>query len=135
MRVSGKFIVFLMFAMAIALGWWVRIKATRINPQSPNTEQLTTKPTKKIKGYRSKMFPSMEQARSHAEKKLNQLYPEKMMITKYESRGDGWLFYYETEKYLNSGKKEDQSSNTAPIYVRKDGTAELYSPEEERKHY
>lgn len=75
------------------------------------------------------MFPSMEQARASAEKKLTQLYPEKMLITKYESSGDGWVFYYETEKYLNSSYPSDKASNNTPIFVRKDGIAEYYAPD------
>jgi hypothetical protein len=123
-----------MFTIAFSLCWWVRTKAPRMKPQTSTQEQVAAPPAKKIRGYRTKMFPSMEQARSSAEKKLAQLYPEKMLVTKYESSGDGWLFYYETEKYLNSSHPADKASNNTPIFVRKDGTAEYWSEDSKDKH-
>jgi hypothetical protein len=132
MRFSGKKIVVGMFALAIALGLWVRVAAPK-----PNKDRLSSDgsiaPKKKHKsGYRSKVYPTMEQARSTAEKKLTELFPEKKMITNYKSSGDGWLFFYENEKYLNFGKIEDKSQITTPIFVSKDGVADLYVEDKPR---
>lgn len=125
MLVSGKRVVILMFAIAIALCWWVRIKAPKISVKNP-IQSESGKVQKKV-GYRTKMYPSMEQARGVAEKKLAQEFPQPMMIIKYESKGDGWLFQYETQKYLNSGHPKDQIQGASPIFVNKEGEAEFYS--------
>jgi len=130
MRVSGKRVVVLMFAIAIGLCWWVRIKAPRISVQNPIE---APSPKKKV-GYRSKMYPTMEKARSIAEKKLQETTSEKMIITKYESKNDGWLFHYETEKYLNSANPADKAKDAKPIFVNKEGTAEFFSEEKRKSH-
>ena len=128
MKVSGKKIVFGMFALAIALCWWVRIKAMKARPEGTSSEIYATQKKHKP-GYRTKVYPTMEQARATAEKKLAEVSPEKKIITSYKSSGDGWLFYYENQRYLNFGKPEDKSKETDPIFVSKDGIADLYVEE------
>ena len=133
MRFSGKKIVIGMFALAIGLTYWVRVKAPKPKTGEDSAVE-TSSPTKKHKpGYRSKVYPTMEQARSIAEKKLLEISTEKKMITSYKSSGDGWLFFYENERYLNFGKTEDQSKEKTPIFVSKDGIADFYV-EDKKKH-
>jgi hypothetical protein len=125
MRVSGKYVLLVLFGIAVALCWWVRIVAPKLTP-SENKPSTTSSP-QRIRGYRTKMFPTMEQARTIAEKKISENSSQKNIITKYEASGDGWIFYYEPEKYLNSGKIADKIGVTTPIVVHKDGTAEYFS--------
>lgn len=127
MQISGKKIVIGMFALAVALCLWVRVKAPK--PHADGVSSVSTsEPRKKYKpGYRTKVYPTMEQARIAAEKKLADISPEKKLITSYKSSGDGWLFFYENERYLNFGKPEYKSKETRPIFVSKDGVADFYS--------
>jgi ribosomal protein S8E len=126
MRFSGKKIVIGMFVLAIALCYWVRVKAPKPRPEGVSAQEIQEPKKKHKPGYRRKVYPTMEQARNTAEKKLAEISPEKKMITSYKSSGDGWLFFYENEKYLNFGKPEDKSKETTPIFVSKDGVADFY---------
>ncbi len=127
MIVSGKKTVLFMFAIAIGLCLWVRSVAPKLTIKEVPSVLPKVSQTKAKKGYRSKMFPSMEQARAIAEKKINQIDSEKYIITKYRSFEDGWIFDYESEKYLNTAQPKDRSENNLPIVVHKDGSTEFFS--------
>ncbi len=88
-------------------------------------EKMKAKPQR---GYRTKMFPTMEEARSIAEKKLKETQNMNMIITKYRAFEDGYIFDYENEKYLNTGKPEDRGVNQ-PVFVHKDGSTEFFTGE------
>lgn len=127
MRVSGKWVLLILFSTAIGLCLWVRHTASRLTPIQPPEVELLTPKEKTKPGYRTKMYPTMEQARSIAEKKLVEISNDKKIITQYKSVGDGWVFYYESQKYLNTGKPSDRIEGK-PIYIAKDGSAEYYNP-------
>lgn len=135
MRISGKYVLLVLFSTAIGLCLWVRYAASKLKTVKPAQEisAFSDGPQKPKPGYRTKMYPTMEQARLIAEKKLSEISKEKNIITKYESSGDGWIFYYESEKYLNSGNPTDKSTKNTPIYIRKDGSAEYWTEEVRNK--
>ena len=127
MRFSGKKILLILFGIAFALCFWIRSIASKPRPVTADDPTPIAEKRKPQLGYRNKMFPSMEQARAVAEKELNKNPSQKNIITKYESYDDGWLFYYESEKYLNSANPNDKASNSSPILVHKDSTIEYLS--------
>ena len=54
----------------------------------------------------------------------NPSWPDRpeMVITSCESRSQGWLFYYQSEKYLRSGAISDALAGNGPVLVsRHDG--------------
>lgn len=129
MRVSGKKILLIMFSVALGLVLWIRAVAPKLKGgEAKTTIQMGDQP-KPQRGYRTKMFPTMEEARTIAEKKINENAQNKSLITKYEASQDGWLFYYESEKYLNSGKQTDRIPGNVPILVHKDGSTEFFTGE------
>ncbi len=70
-----------------------------------------------------------DQARVIAEEEIKSMnrsnpnYP--MVITKSEVRDDGWLFYYTTQKYVETKDDMDIIPGTNPFLVHKNGTTEV----------
>ena len=132
MTVSGKKVILIMFAIAIGLCLWVRAMAPKLTVKDvPSVLPAATDKPKLKRGYRTKMFPTMEEARSIAEKKLKETLSMNMIITKYRAYADGYIFDYENEKYLNTGKPGDRGVNQ-PIFVHKDGSTEFFTGEQKK---
>ena len=116
--VSGKKLIAVFFTICFGVGLMARIIAPDPKHRPSPTGQ------KHKPGYRTKVFQTLASAREIAEKKINQNPQIKNMIVKHTTREDGWVFYYETEKFLMTGNPEFRNQDFGAILVHPDGKTE-----------
>jgi hypothetical protein len=116
--VSGKKLLAVFFIICISLATMARMIAPDPNHRpSPTGEKH--KP-----GYRKKVFQTLSGARDIAEKKINADPDNQNMIIRHVVREDGWVFYYEAQKFLMTGNPEFRNKDYGAILVRPDGKTE-----------
>jgi Immunity protein 35 len=81
-----------------------------------------------------------EMARELAENELRQLYGESAETLAIDDRATreeafGWVFFYETKKYLDDGDPDGRLVGNAPIVVDRDGTVHETGTAEPIDHY
>jgi len=81
-----------------------------------------------------------EQARGLAENELRQLYGESAESLAIDDRATreeafGWVFFYETKKYLNDGDPDGRLIGNAPIVVDRDGELHMTGTGEPLEYY
>lgn len=81
-----------------------------------------------------------EQARELAENELRQRYGESAESLAIDDRATreeafGWVFFYETKKYLNDGDPDGRLVGNAPIVVDRDGELHLTGTGEPLEYY
>ena len=81
-----------------------------------------------------------ERAREIAESELRQVYDEggeSLAIDDRATREEdfGWVFFYETKKYLDDGDPDERLVGNAPIVVDRDGNVHETGTAEPIDHY
>jgi hypothetical protein len=137
MKISGKYAVFALLGTAVGLGWIARETAksaegVKVTEGVPTTTTDTAKPSAPKTGKHApttgpKSFQSFESARALAEKKMAEGLKQKSEITKYESKPEGWIFYFDAFQYLTSGNPNDKNRAVVGILVRPNGQTEFIS--------
>lgn len=125
MQISGKYVLVIIFTVAIGLGLFARQMALLPHASHKVVTKVESSVQKPRRGYRPKYFQTFEKARETAESKINPDSNHKNIITKYESKPEGWLFYFESLNYLNSGNAKDKIDGSNSILVRPDNTTEF----------
>lgn len=68
---------------------------------------------------------TLDQARAIAEERIKAgSQDNSMSITKVEEKKDGWIFYYTTQKYLETIDSMDVAPGNNPLMVYKNGKSE-----------
>lgn len=86
------------------------------------------------------MMITRERAREIAENELRELYVEDVESLAIDDRATreevfGWVFFYETKKYLNDGDPDGRLVGNAPIVVDRNGGVHETGTAEPVDHY
>ena len=81
-----------------------------------------------------------DDAREIAEQQLQQLYADGADALAIDDRATreedfGWIFFYQSKKYLNDGDPDERLVGNAPIVVDRDGEMHMTGTGEALDHY